>query len=109
MFARIAMYEQVDVDNWEPVARWFEEHADELSQGLPGYLGAMTLLDREDARVVGIGLYDTAANARAVDAIMDQGAPSNMPEDLQEILRRGTRSYRGVFEVVQSDGGLSAG
>jgi len=98
-----------DVDNWEPVARWFEEHADELSQGLPGYLGAMTLLDREDARVVGIGLYDTAANARAVDAIMDQGAPSNMPEDLQEILMRGTRSYRGAFEVVQSDGGLSAG
>ncbi len=104
MFARVAMYEQIDVENWEPVAKWFEEHGEELNQRLTGYQGSMTLLDRESARVVGIGLYDTEANAREVDALMDQGPPSEMPEDLQEILMRGTRSHRGVYEVVQSDG-----
>ncbi len=108
MFARLAMYEQIDVDNWERVAKWFEEHADKLNAQLAGYRGSMTLLDQENARVVGIGLYDTHADAQAVDELMDQGPPPNMPEDLQEILARGERTYRGVFAVVQSDGDLGS-
>ncbi len=63
MFARVAMYEQIDVENWEPVAKWFEEHGEELNRALAGYQGSMTLLDRENARMFGIGLYDTAGNA----------------------------------------------
>lgn len=108
MFARIALYEQVDVDNWGPVAAWFQEHADELNQQLAGYQGAMTLLDRENACVVGIGLYDTHANAAALDAIMDQGPPPGMPEDLQEILQRGQRTHNAIYEVIDADGRLSA-
>jgi hypothetical protein len=107
VFARVAMYEQIDVEGWEPVARWLEEHGEELNQRLDGYHGSMTLLDRENARMYGIGLYDTAENARKVDAIMDQGPPSDMPQELQEILMRGTRPLRGVYEVVQGDGRLS--
>jgi hypothetical protein len=107
VFARVAMYEQIDVDNWGPVARWFEEHAEEFNQRLAGFQGSMTLLDRDNARMFGIGLYDTAEHARDVDAIMDQGPPSDMPQDLQEILMRGTRPHRGVYEVVQGDGRLS--
>ncbi len=64
----------------------------------------MTLLDRENARLIGIGLYGTEADARDVDAVMDQGPPSGMPEDLQEILMSGTRTHRAVYVVVQSDG-----
>ena len=107
MFARVAMYEQIDVEGWEPVAKWFEEHGDELNQQLAGYQGSMTLLDRENARMYGIGIYDTADNARKVDAIMDQGPPSDMPHELQEILTRGTSTHRGIYEVVQGDGRLS--
>lgn len=81
-------------------------HGEELNQRLAGYKGSMTLLDRENARGFVIGLYDTAAHAREVDAIMDQGPPSEMPEELRETLMRGTRSHRGVYEVVQGDGGL---
>lgn len=55
----------------------------------------------------GIGIYDTAENARKVDAIMDQGPPSEMPQELQEILMRGTRTHRGIYEIVQGDGPLS--
>lgn len=107
MFARVAMYEQIDVEGWEPVAKWLGEHANELNQQLAGYQGSMTLLDRENARMYGIGIYDTAENARKVDAIMDQGPPSDMPQELQEIMMRGTRSHGGVYEVVQGDGRLS--
>ena len=53
-------------------------------------------------------VYDTHADAQAVDELMDQGPPPNMPEDLQEILARGERTYRGVFAVVQSDGDLGS-
>ena len=108
MFARVAMYEQIDVETWEPVAEWFQEHGETLNQHLAGYQGSMTLLDRVSARMFGIGLYDTAANAREVDAVMDQGPPSEMPQDLQEILKRGTRSHAGIYEVVQSGGRMSA-
>ena len=104
MFARVAVYEQIDVEGWEPVSKWFQEHADELNRGLAGYRGSMTLLDRENARLVGIGLYDTAANARDVDAVMDQGPPSGMPQELQDVIARGTRTQRGVYEVIEADG-----
>ena len=107
MFARIALYEQVDVDNLGPVVAWFQEHSTELNQGLAGYHGAMTLLDRDNACVVGLGLYDSAASAQAVDALMDQGPPPSMPAELQEILARGQRTHSGTYEVVESDGQLS--
>jgi hypothetical protein len=32
-----------------------------------------------------------------------------MPDDLREILMRGTRTSRGVYEVVQSAGQLAGG
>lgn len=107
MYARVAMYEEVDVENWDRVANWFEEHGDAMNQRLTGYMGSMTLVDRANARLYGIGLYDTEAHAQAVDAIMDQGAPSEMPEDLVAILQRASRRHRGVYDVVQADGRLN--
>ena len=106
MFARVASYE-IDIETWGPVAEWFDEHGEALNQQLPGYEGSMTLVDREQGQMIGIGLYDTEDNARAVDATMDQGAPEGMPEDLREILMRGTRTSRGVYEVEQSAGRLT--
>lgn len=107
MFARVAMYEQIDVKNWEPVATWFQEHGEELNRQLAGYQGSMTLLDRENDRLIGIGLYDAEADARDADTVMDQGPPSGMPEDLQEILMRGSRSHNGVYEVLLRDGQMN--
>lgn len=106
MFARVASYD-IDLENWGRVEEWFNEHGEALNEQLAGYQGSMTLVDRENGRMVGIGFYDSADDARKVDAIMDQGAPEGMPEELQEILMRGTRTSRGVFEVVQSAGRLS--
>lgn len=104
MFARVAMYEKIDTENWERVRAWFDEHGEELNRRLAGYRDSMTLLDRENAVVFGIGLYDTAEQAHEVDAVMDQGPPSDMPEDLREIMMRRTRSHRGVYEVLERNG-----
>jgi len=49
MYARVAMYEEVDVGNWDRVAKWFKEHGDAMNQRLAGYMGSMTLVDSENA------------------------------------------------------------
>jgi len=105
LFARRASYD-IDLENWGPVAEWFNEHGEALNQQLGGYQGidhARRPRERSDGRD---GLYDSEGNAREVDASMDQGAPEGMPEELREILMRGTRTSRGVYEVVQSAGSL---
>ena len=108
MFARIAICDRIDVANIAPVVAWFQAHSDELNDQLPGYLGSQTLLDHESRRMIGIGLYDSEAHAQAVDAVVDQGPPPDMPHELQATLAQGEQTYRGVFEVVDCDGLLSA-
>lgn len=108
MFARIAICDEIDVANMGPVVAWFQAHSDELNDQLPGYLGSQTLLDPASRRMIGIGLYDSEAHAQAVDAFVDQGPPPEMPPELQETLSHGEQTYRGVFEVVDCDGLLSA-
>ena len=108
MFARVASYE-IDLENFGPVAEWFNEHGEALNQQLAGYLGSMTLIDRQTSTMIGIGLYDSEDNARRVDAVMEQGAPEKMPDELREILMRGTRTSRGLYQVVQHAGQLVGG
>ena len=47
---------------------------------LPGYLGSMTLVDRENARLVGIGFYDSAGQRAEADAMLAQRSPSRPGE-----------------------------
>ena len=62
----------------------------------------MTLIDRENSRMVGLGLYDSEENARKADEIMDQGPPESMPEELRRSVPK--RTFVGLFEVAQRDG-----
>ena len=78
MFARVASYE-IDLENFGPVAEWFNQHGEALNQQLAGYLGSMTLIDRDSSTMIGIGLYDSEDNARKVDAVMDEGARRRCP------------------------------
>ena len=106
MFARVVSYE-IDLENFGPVADWLNDHGEALNQQLAGYRGSMTLIERETGTMIGIGLYDCDDNARKVDAVMDQGAPEEMPDDLCAILMRATRTSRGVYEVVKHAGQLA--
>ena len=109
MFVRVALYQDMDMEEFGPVAAWFEEHGAELDKGFAGLQGEMTLLDRGNSQMIGLGLYNTAAEAQAADVTMDQGPPPGMPEHLVAVLQRATRVHRGVYEVVSSRGRLSAG
>ena len=107
MFVRVALYQDMDMEEFGPVAAWFEEHGAELDKGFAGLQGEMTLLDRGNSQMIGLGLYNTAAEAQAADVTMDQGPPPGMPEHLVAVLQRATRVHRGVYEVVSSRGRLS--
>jgi hypothetical protein len=39
VFARVALYEGIDVENWERVAAWFREHSDALNEQLAATRG----------------------------------------------------------------------
>lgn len=107
MFARVAMFEQIDVENSETVMRWFDEHRDALTKSFSGFQGGMTLMDRNGARIVEITLYDDDSDAREADAIMNEGPPSEMPQEIRAILMRGIRPHAGVYEVAWAGGHLS--
>jgi hypothetical protein len=70
MFARVSVYENVDLDMAERIKEWVEAARADPFGALPGYRGSMTLVDRDNARLVGIGLYATAGEAREADALL---------------------------------------
>jgi hypothetical protein len=70
MFARLTIYENVDLALADQVQHWMQGlDADPFSE-LPGYRGSMTLVDRDNARLVGIGFYASAGDAQEADALV---------------------------------------
>jgi hypothetical protein len=104
----VATFDDIDLEAMGPVTKWLEEHGPELSGQMPGYEGAISLLDRQNKRAIEIFLFDNEANARTADELLDEGPPAEMPEELKEVALSGTRSFRGVFQVTDADG-LAAG
>jgi hypothetical protein len=100
MFARLTMFEDIDLSA-EPAAReWERTEGVRLSRQLPGYLGSVTLIDREHRRVALLGLYDSLDNLRRSDEILDGPPPDSMPEPV----KRARRAFVGLFEVIERDG-----
>ena len=50
MFARLSIYENVDLDLADQVKQWMEGLETDPFRELPGYRGSMTLVDRDNAR-----------------------------------------------------------
>jgi hypothetical protein len=59
-----SIYENVDLDLADQVGQWFEGLENGPFRDLPGYHGSMTLVDRDNARLVGIGFYASAGHAK---------------------------------------------
>jgi hypothetical protein len=53
MFARLAIYENVDLDLADRVSSSWRAWRPIPSASCPGYRGSMTLVDRDNARLVG--------------------------------------------------------
>jgi hypothetical protein len=104
MFARLTVYDDIDLDLFAEVHQLMEAQEDDPFAGLPGYRGSMTLLDRDSARLVGIGLYDSAEDAHGVTARIS-AIIEKAPEPARRALATPPASI-GVYEIVQRDGGV---
>jgi hypothetical protein len=105
MFARLTIYENADLDLAERVKEWMESQETDPFSELPGYRGSMTLVDRDNARLVGIGFYASAGAAREADALlgtMFEQARATVPEAIAPALEMRPDSV-GLYEVVQRD------
>ena len=102
MFARVTIFDDVDLDLEQEALAWASTQGFRISRALPGYQGLLTLVDRDARRLVGIGFYDSADDARQADSLLRQVPPESIPEDLRRALPEQSRV--GVFEVIERDG-----
>ena len=105
MFARLSIYENADLSVAEEVRRWIESSGDDPFAELPGHRGSMTLVDRDNARLVGIGFYASAGHASEADALltaMYERAGADVPEAVRPALAMRPDSV-GLYEIVHGD------
>ena len=105
MFARLSIYENVDLDLADQITQWFETMETDPFRGLPGYRGSMTLVDRDEARMVGIGFYASAAQAREAETLLAtlyEQSRHQVPEPIRAALEMRPESV-GLFEIVRRD------
>jgi hypothetical protein len=106
MFARLSIYENVDLDLADRVKQFMETlDADPFGE-LPGYRGSMTLVDRDNARLVGIGFYATAGHAREADTLLKTSWYEAIADKVPDVIRPALElrpDTVGLYEIVQRD------
>jgi hypothetical protein len=105
MFARLSVYENVDLDLAAEVQQWFEAMENDPFGDLPGYRGSMTLIDRDNARLVGIGFYASAGQAQEADTLLGElyeQSRAQVPEAIRPALETRPESV-GLYEIVHRD------
>jgi hypothetical protein len=105
MIARLSIYANVDLDLADRLKTWMDGEGAGTFAGLPGYRGSMTLVDRDNARVVGIGFYDSAGHAREAEAQLAEiyaRGQEELPEDLRGAVHMQPES-EGLYEVAHRD------
>jgi hypothetical protein len=105
MFARLTVYDDVDPELNDRARDWLQASGADPFRELPGYQGSMTLLDRDKARLIGIGFYASVADAhaavRSLPAILEAAAPQ-LPDAIRPILDLQPISVE-LFELVHRD------
>jgi len=105
MFARLSIYDNVDLELAEQVRQWHEAAETDPFRELPGYRGSMTLMDRDNARIVGIGFYSSAGHAQEAGAVlaeMFEDGRAQIPESIRPALDMEPATV-ALYEVVQRD------
>ena len=105
MFARLSIYDNVDLVMADRITQWVEASGVDPFGELPGYRGSMTLVDRDNARLVGIGFYASAGQAREADALlatMPERVRDQVPDDIRPALEMRADSV-GLYEIVHRD------
>jgi hypothetical protein len=105
MFARLSVYENVDLALAAELHEWIASLDSDPFGDLPGYRGSMTLVDRDNARLVGIGLYASAGHANEADTLISElfeQSRAQVPETVRPALEMQPESV-GVYEIVHRD------
>ena len=106
MFARLSIYENVDLDLADRIKQFMETLPTDPFGDLPGYSGSMTLVDRDNARLVGIGFYASAGHAEEADALLAttwyESVADKVPEAIRPALEMRPDTV-GLYEIVQRD------
>jgi hypothetical protein len=105
MIARLTTYANVDLDLADRVKAWMDGEGAGIFERLPGYRGSMTLVDREGARIVGIGFYASAGQAQEADAVLAElyaAGRDRVPASVRDALSMQPESV-GLYEVVHRD------
>ena len=105
MFARLSVYENVDLALADQLHQWIESLDTDPFGDLPGYRGSMTLVDRDNARLVGIGFYASAGHAQEADTLISdlhEDSRAHVPDSVRPAFEMQPESV-GVFEIVHRD------
>ena len=99
--ARVATFEDVDVEAAPEVSAWIRENALPRTRELRGFKGGLTLLDRQRRRVLAITLFESEDDVAEAQPTFEE-IPSSMPDDLREKVAA-TRTSVDVCDVLVSD------
>ena len=105
MIARLSTYTNVDLELADRLKAWMESDGAGVFDRLPGYHGSMTLVDRENAQIVGIGFYESAGHLTEADAVLAEiyaEGRERLPESIREALAHEPESV-GTYEVAHRD------
>jgi hypothetical protein len=105
MFARLSIYENVDLDLADQVKQFMDTLQTDPFGELPGYRGSMTLVDRDNARLVGIGFYASAGQAQEADALLTttpEALADQVPDAIRPALDMRPETV-GLYEIVHRD------
>ena len=106
MFARLSIYENVDLDLADRVTQFMETlEADPFGE-LSGYRGSMTLVDRDNGRLVGIGFYASAGQVQEADALLTTTMPDTLADQVPDTIRPALDMRPdsvGLYEIVHRD------
>lgn len=100
MVARVATFEDVDLDLAPEVATWIRENALPQTRQLRGFRGGLTLLDRSRRRVLGITLFESEEDVGDAQPTFEE-IPSAMPDNLRAAVA-GKRASVDVYDVLVS-------
>jgi hypothetical protein len=109
VFARLSIYENVDLDLADRVNQFMETLDADPFGDLPGYRGSMTLVDRDNARLVGIGFYASAGDATEADSLLTPAYYASIVDRVPDAIRPALEMQPdtvGLYEVRRSEPAL---
>jgi hypothetical protein len=98
VFARVATFEGLDVARAEQTMKENEARAVEILEGLDGWTGGMTLVDRQSGKVLAVNLFESEEALQAAEPTFEEMPRRAGPDVQQNIASRRTSVER--FEVV---------